>query len=130
MVGSSTLSLITLNRLFGIGCQSSRVTNLRSRSVYIILAGIWVVALTVAGPTALFRQYWIRGWADVVEVNCDDGKDLCPPETYALYWLLLISITVWIPSAIMLTSFGFFVLQTQTIDQHVPLFIRYVRHQM
>ena len=71
-MGSSSLSMISLSRLCGILRPASSFSNLTPISVYLILVGIWGVALAAAVPTEFYREYWIRAWADVVEINCDD----------------------------------------------------------
>ena len=108
LVGSTSLSIITLMRLFGIGFNNSIINNLRDRTIYIILVLIWIVALLAAAPTQYYREYWIRGWKDIVETNCDDNRhfDKSQKITYVWYWYTLISLTVWVPSLILLISFG------------------------
>jgi len=110
--GSGSLSLITLARLIGIGVESFSLNNLKCRTACGILLALWLFALGSAFPTTLYRRYWKRYWSDLVEINCDDDANPFDDKsrsnrTFDLYWLLLISVTVWIPSLIMLSSFGF-----------------------
>ena len=103
MAGSCSLSLISLTRLLGIVWPSSHLNNLTCRTVYLILVTIWVLAFGAAVPTELYRRYWVRYWADAVETNCDDSRD--NTDSYALYWMLMMTFSVWIPSLIMISSF-------------------------
>ena len=105
-VGSSSLSLITLIRLFAIAFDKPMVANVKEKCIYIIVIGLWLVGLASAYPTIEYRRWWYRGWSDQVEISCDDNKDKWEKWTYDLYYLLLQCFTVWIPNFIMIFSCG------------------------
>jgi len=66
-----TLTLIACDRFFGIVfAMKARVTERRST---LLIALVWIVAVTLSSPILVYRRQFVRRWLDHTELWCDDN---------------------------------------------------------
>ena len=75
-----TLTLIACDRFFGIVfAMKARVTERRStllmtqRRSTLLIALVWIVAVTLSSPILVYRRQFVRRWLDHTEIWCDDN---------------------------------------------------------
>ena len=65
-----TLTLIACDRFFGIVfAMKARVTERRSS---LLIAGVWIAAVSLSSPLLVYREQSVRQWRDHTEIWCDD----------------------------------------------------------
>ncbi|TRY80329.1 hypothetical protein TCAL_10176 [Tigriopus californicus] len=102
---ASVLSLTTISvvRFLGIHFSSKGEFRLSNAVVYLLIGIIWVIALSAAIPTIIFRRYWTRQWSNLIETNCDDQGE--SSDLIRIYWLALLGLLVWIPTIVMVVCY-------------------------
>lgn len=102
---ASVLSLTTISivRFLGIRFSNRGEFRLSFAVVCVLIALIWVIALVAAIPTIIFRRYWTRQWANLIETNCDDQGE--SSDLIRIYWLVLLGLLVWIPTIVMVVCY-------------------------
>jgi len=84
-----TLTLIACDRFFGIVfAMKARVTERRST---LLIALLWIVAVTLSSPILITRRQFVRQWLDHTEIWCDDTWPPVSRSTLSL----LVSIVWW-----------------------------------
>jgi len=82
-----TLTLIAYDRFFGIVfAMKARVTERRST---LLIALVWIFAVTLSSPLLLYRRQLTRQWLDHSEIWCGDTW---PPVDKLFFFLFLL---VW-----------------------------------
>ena len=81
LAGTSSLSVISLTRMFGVVFPKMKVPSCLHRKFadhlsYFFLAAIWIFATISAFPTIKFRRYWVSKCIVIVlyTVNYNNGN--------------------------------------------------------
>ena len=69
---ASVLTLVAIACDRYVGVMHPMRTRLSKRHIAASILFIWLVSLTIALPSYLFRQYTEQHWSDFVETYCDD----------------------------------------------------------
>ncbi|XP_054165202.1 substance-K receptor-like [Oppia nitens] len=75
---------------------------LNKRHSYIIIAGIWLVAIILSAPLIVWRSYRQRQWLDFLEIWCPETNT----NVSKYYWLFLMLPLVYIPLSVVIIIYA------------------------